>query len=206
MRDARASARAAIADAANREIKIIRALDGVEFARATATNASNRNETNRTTTTRATTTTMRDDDRTYDAAVRELAKTITGKKRADPGALTWEAQFAQLETYVSRLDLRGRVDALDVVHVAGTKGKGSTCAMVEGMLRASGTRVGTFTSPHLMDVRERFRIDGAMVDEETFAREFWWTRDAIAARCGDCLLYTSPSPRDMRRSRMPSSA
>ena len=149
MRDARASARAAIADAANREIKIIRALDGVEFARATATNASNRNETNRTTTTRATTTTMRDDDRTYDAAVRELAKTITGKKRADPGALTWEAQFAQLETYVSRLDLRGRVDALDVVHVAGTKGKGSTCAMVEGMLQGERDAGGDVHEPAL---------------------------------------------------------
>ena len=124
-------------------------------------------------------------DDSYDAAVRQLAKTITGKKRADPGALTWDEQFAQLETYVQRLDMRASVDALRVVHVAGTKGKGSTCAMVEAMLRASGARVGTFTSPHLMDVRERFRIDGAMVSEETFAREFWWTHDAIATRCED---------------------
>ena len=124
-------------------------------------------------------------DESYDAAVRELGKTISGKKRSDPGAVTWEEQFAQLETYVRRTGLKSQMDALKVIHVAGTKGKGSTCALVEGILRARGTRVGTFTSPHLMDVRERFRIDGQKVDEETFAREFWWTYDAVRKTCGD---------------------
>ena len=124
-------------------------------------------------------------DESYDAAVRELGKTISGKKRSDPGAVTWEEQFAQLETYVRRTGLKSQMDALNVIHVAGTKGKGSTCALVEGILRARGTRVGTFTSPHLMDVRERFRIDGEKVDEETFAREFWWTHDAVRKTCGD---------------------
>ena len=117
--------------------------------------------------------------------MRELGKTISGKKRSDPGAVTWEEQFAQLETYVRRTGLKSQMDALNVIHVAGTKGKGSTCALVEGILRARGTRVGTFTSPHLMDVRERFRIDGEKVDEETFAREFWWTHDAVRKTCGD---------------------
>ena len=44
--------------------------------------------------------------------------------------------------------------------MAGTKGKGSTCAMVERMLRQAGYRTGLFTSPHLIDVRERIRING----------------------------------------------
>ena len=92
---------------------------------------------------------MRDDDRTYDAAVRQLAKTITGKKRADPGALTWDEQFAQLETYVQRLDMRASVDALRVVHVAGTKGKGSTCAMVEAMLQGERDAGGDVHEPAL---------------------------------------------------------
>ena len=43
---------------------------------------------------------------------------------------------------------------------AGTKGKGSTCAMAESMLRQCGYRTGLFTSPHLIDVRERIRING----------------------------------------------
>ena len=51
---------------------------------------------------------------------------------------------------------------LKVIHVAGTKGKGSTCAMVEAMLRESGYRTGLFTSPHLVDVRERIRINGCV--------------------------------------------
>jgi len=126
-----------------------------------------------------------DAGRGYDAAVRRLGETITGKKRADPGSLTWEEQFAQLPTYVARLGLTEAMDALRVIHVAGTKGKGSTCAMVERILIEKGTRVGTFTSPHLVDVRERFRIDGEPVDEETFAREFWWTHDKILSECGD---------------------
>ena len=53
---------------------------------------------------------------------------------------------------------------LSVVHVAGSKGKGSTALLVEALLRALGERVGTFTSPHLERWTERFRIDGAEVD------------------------------------------
>src|SRR5439155_18283423 len=49
------------------------------------------------------------------------------------------------------------------VHVAGTKGKGSTCAMVAAMLSASGYKVGLYTSPHLIDIRERIQINGVMI-------------------------------------------
>jgi dihydrofolate synthase/folylpolyglutamate synthase len=53
---------------------------------------------------------------------------------------------------------------LSVLHVAGSKGKGSTALLAESVLRASGARVGTFTSPHLERWTERFRLDGAEVD------------------------------------------
>ncbi len=52
------------------------------------------------------------------------------------------------------------------LHVAGTKGKGSTCAMLESVLRAHGYRTGLYTSPHLHTFRERIRIAGEMVSEE----------------------------------------
>ena len=52
---------------------------------------------------------------------------------------------------------------LRVIHIAGSKGKGSTALFVESLLRAAGARVGTFTSPHLERWTERFRIDGAEV-------------------------------------------
>lgn len=56
-----------------------------------------------------------------------------------------------------------------VVHVTGTNGKGSTSQIVTRLLVAHGLRVGTFSSPHLENVRERLQIDGTAVDEEGFA-------------------------------------
>lgn len=53
-----------------------------------------------------------------------------------------------------------------IAHVAGTNGKGSTCAMIAHALRASGRRVGLYTSPHLHRFAERIQCDGAAVDEE----------------------------------------
>jgi len=51
-------------------------------------------------------------------------------------------------------------DTLKVIHVAGTNGKGSVCAMIESVLRASGFKTGLYTSPHLFRFNERFRING----------------------------------------------
>jgi dihydrofolate synthase/folylpolyglutamate synthase len=59
--------------------------------------------------------------------------------------------------------------ALRVVHVAGTNGKGSVCATIDTVLRARGVRVARYTSPHLVDFRERFLIDGQMVPQSTMA-------------------------------------
>ncbi len=59
---------------------------------------------------------------------------------------------------------------LKTVHVVGTKGKGSTATMLSEMLRGCGIRVGLYTSPHVLDVRERIVIDGEMISELEFAR------------------------------------
>ena len=52
---------------------------------------------------------------------------------------------------------------LRVLHVAGTNGKGSVCAILDAVLRESGYRTGLYTSPHLVDFRERIRVDGEMI-------------------------------------------
>ncbi|MDR0307138.1 MAG: bifunctional folylpolyglutamate synthase/dihydrofolate synthase [Chitinispirillales bacterium] len=51
------------------------------------------------------------------------------------------------------------------IHVAGTNGKGSTCAYIESVLRAAGYRTGLYTSPHIKNFEERFRINGTVVEE-----------------------------------------
>ena len=56
------------------------------------------------------------------------------------------------------------------VHIAGTKGKGSTTAMIESILRAAGYRTGMYTSPHLHTFRERIRVAGQLIPEEDVAR------------------------------------
>ncbi|MGA9626310.1 MAG: Mur ligase family protein, partial [Bryobacteraceae bacterium] len=63
-------------------------------------------------------------------------------------------------------------DRLRFVHVAGTNGKGSTCAMLESALRAAGHHTGLFTSPHLAQPTERIRIDGRPISADRFARAF----------------------------------
>ena len=67
---------------------------------------------------------------------------------------------------------------LRIFHVAGTNGKGSVCATLEAVLRHRGFRVGKYTSPHLVDFRERFLVDGRAV-EEAYVVDFIerWTPD-----------------------------
>lgn len=57
-----------------------------------------------------------------------------------------------------------------VIHVAGTNGKGSTCAFIDSLSRAHGIRTGLFTSPHLVDFRERFQVNGKMITEQETAK------------------------------------
>lgn len=56
-----------------------------------------------------------------------------------------------------------------VIHVAGTNGKGSTCAMIDSIARACGRRCGLFTSPHLIDYRERIKVNGEEIPEDACA-------------------------------------
>src|SRR4051812_37105279 len=55
---------------------------------------------------------------------------------------------------------------LQSIHVAGTNGKGSTSHMIASVLQKAGYKVGLYTSPHLLDFRERIKINGKMIDKE----------------------------------------
>ncbi len=68
-----------------------------------------------------------------------------------------------------------------IVHIAGTKGKGSTTALSAGILKRAGYRVGSYFSPYVFDVRERVQVDGEMISREDFARLVTLARPHIEA-------------------------
>ena len=77
-----------------------------------------------------------------------------------------------------------------VITVAGTNGKGSTCAMLEAILRAAGFRTGLYTSPHLLRFEERARINGVSVSPESFVEQFEAVdAAALATQDGTALTY-----------------
>jgi dihydrofolate synthase/folylpolyglutamate synthase len=86
-----------------------------------------------------------------------------------------EAKTAKLglESISALLERLGNPQlACHFVHVAGTNGKGSVCAMLESALRAAGVRTGLFTSPHLVEPTERIQVNGRPVTPELFAEAF----------------------------------
>ncbi|NLG25591.1 MAG: bifunctional folylpolyglutamate synthase/dihydrofolate synthase, partial [Clostridiales bacterium] len=78
-------------------------------------------------------------------------------------------------------DLGDPQKGLKMAHVAGTNGKGSTCAMLERMLRENGLKTGLYTSPYLMRFNERMRVNGAPIDDATLVRLASRVREAAEA-------------------------
>ncbi len=70
---------------------------------------------------------------------------------------------------------------LRIIHVAGTNGKGSVCAYMSSILQEAGYRTAVFTSPHLVDMRERFTVDGKMISGDVFLRAFLAVQEGLCA-------------------------
>lgn len=68
-----------------------------------------------------------------------------------------------------------------VLHVAGTNGKGSVCAIADSVARALGIKTGLFTSPHLVDFRERIRVNGEMIPADDLDRELDQLRELVSS-------------------------
>lgn len=98
----------------------------------------------------------------------------------------------KLERMRALLKLLGNPhDRLRIVHVTGTKGKGSTAAMMASVLRCTGYRVGLFTSPHLVDVEERIQVNGVAITRPEFAVRMSEVADAV--RKLDAGPFPSPT-------------
>ena len=104
-------------------------------------------------------------------------------------------KYSEAQKYLVSLDFRGIKLGLEntqkllallgdphkaypVVHVAGTNGKGSTCAMIANILTKAGIKNGLYTSPHLATLRERISIDNQMIDKDDVARLVTTVRNA----------------------------
>ncbi|CAM9503876.1 unnamed protein product [Chrysoparadoxa australica] len=89
-----------------------------------------------------------------------------------------------MKQLVEDLGLLQQLTDLQVVHVTGTKGKGSCCAFTESILRRKGFRTCLFTSPHLLQATERIRINGSPIPRQTFAKYVFDVESRIKAGKG----------------------
>ena len=114
--------------------------------------------------------------------------------RADGGYLDSLSMFGIKPGLEATAELMRRVGnpekELAFLHIAGTNGKGSVGAMLECMLRGAGFTTGFYTSPHLVDIRERFRVNGLAVSEEDYATISAELADAARTDTGRGFTFT----------------
>ncbi|CEH12036.1 bifunctional protein [Ceraceosorus bombacis] len=131
-------------------------------------------------------------DRSYASSIRALntlqsnAAVIEAIRKS--GGKMNELAIPEMQEYWKRLGYELEdLNKLNVIHITGTKGKGSTAAFCSSLLAhaplsskaTARPRVGLYTSPHLVYVRERIRIDGIPIQEELFAKYFWQVWDKL---------------------------
>lgn len=110
---------------------------------------------------------------------RSLADWLAHCERLHPKNI--DMTLDRVRAVAQRLGIRFDVP---VITVAGTNGKGSTCAMLEAIAQSAGYRVGLYIKPHLVHFEERCRINGRMADEATLLPHF----EAVEAARGDTTL------------------
>ncbi len=111
----------------------------------------------------------------------EVFSWAEGFTNYERGQLPADKRAYRLERMRSLLALFGNPEtSFRSIHVAGTKGKGSTAALLAAALTASGKRTGLYTSPHVASARERVAVDGMFPDPATFARIGEGVRSRIA--------------------------
>ncbi len=104
---------------------------------------------------------------TYEAATAYLESFINYEKTPSDSFNPRQFNLERIRLLLSNLD--NPHDKLKVIHIAGSKGKGSTAAVIASILNVAGYKTGLYSSPHLVTPRERFRIDGQLISEKQLA-------------------------------------
>jgi dihydrofolate synthase / folylpolyglutamate synthase len=126
----------------------------------------------------------------YAAAIDSLFR-LSGELHGTPGAPRRKFRLADMHVLMSALgnpQLR-----FPSILVAGTNGKGSTCATLSSILSAAGYRTGLYTSPHLSRVNERIRINGETISDKDFGERYFRVHDAAALLVEQGKLPSLPS-------------
>ncbi|KAF1799047.1 Mur ligase [Mucor lusitanicus] len=116
-----------------------------------------------------------------------------------------EKSLPEMRDYFKRIGYQPKdFDKLNLIHVTGTKGKGSTSALTQSVLHNYDTSIktGLFTSPHLVAVRERIRINGAPISEELFAKysqEVWERLEATKEEAIKAMNLSEQDTKEMLR-------
>ncbi|KZS97779.1 tetrahydrofolylpolyglutamate synthase [Sistotremastrum niveocremeum HHB9708] len=138
--------------------------------------------------------------RTYEEAITKLNTlqsnfaTLEAARRV--GGVN-EYAIAETEEYLARIGYSpSDLNRLNVIHVTGTKGKGSTCAFATSILQQAkpNWNIGLYTSPHLVAVRERIRVNGVPISEEQFTKYFFEVWDRLEANDKRARPTTPPKP------------
>ncbi|PSS37346.1 hypothetical protein PHLCEN_2v823 [Hermanssonia centrifuga] len=139
--------------------------------------------------------------RSYGDAVEQLNSLQTNAATLEAvrasGGKSSDLAIPEMLEYLGRIGYAAEdLNKLNVVHITGTKGKGSTSAFTDAIIRQAkpGWKVGLYTSPHLVAVRERIRINGTPLSEEDFARYFFEVWDKLEKNDVRANPNTSPKP------------
>ena len=126
----------------------------------------------------------------YESALAYIDSFINYEKSPD---FSRQARLYNLDRISHLLDLLGNPHRkLKVIHIGGSKGKGSTAAIIASILTHAGYKTGLFTSPHLITPRERCCIDAKLISEDEFAdyvNQLKPSIEAVAGREGSWVNF-----------------
>ncbi|MFF0501813.1 bifunctional folylpolyglutamate synthase/dihydrofolate synthase [Nocardia aobensis] len=123
---------------------------------------------------------MRSRDHQDHASFAEIEQYLVGDTVRPPVAVPGDEPDSRARAARLLAALGDPQNAIPAIHVAGTAGKGSVCAFVTAVLRAHGFRVGTYTSPHVHSLLERFQLNGASATVEAFVPALRVVREQVA--------------------------